>query len=255
MKVSLFITCLGDSYFPRAAIAAVKVLEHLGCSVDFPAAQTCCGQPMFNNGFPDEARGLAARMVRVLARSERVVTVSGSCAAMIRDYYPGLFDGDPPARRSAEELAARTFEFSEFLTGQLRVDLRAMGARWGGSTTYHYSCHLRGLGVKSQATDLLSQIEGVTFTPLGSPEQCCGFGGTFATKYPDISGAMVRDKVADIKATGAATIVSSEPGCTMNIQGACRRYGCDISFRSLPELIAESLGLLPRDGTPRGVSR
>ena len=246
MRVSLFITCLGDSYFPRAGIAAVKVLEHLGCTVDFPAAQTCCGQPMHNNGFADDARALAARMINVFAASERIVTPSGSCAAMIRDYYPGLFE-DPAQQQAARALAARTFEFSEFLTNVLHADLKKLAARWPGSATYHYSCHLRGIHITDETPRLLSQIDGLNFTPLKTPEQCCGFGGTFATKYSDISGAMVRDKVADIQATGASTVVSSEPGCTMNIAGACRRHHCTAAFRSLPEIIAESLGLLPRD--------
>jgi L-lactate dehydrogenase complex protein LldE len=245
--VSLFITCLGDSYFPRAGIAAVKVLEHLGCSVGFPAAQTCCGQPMHNNGFADEARALAARMIRVFAPSERVVTPSGSCASMIRDYYPELFAHGSPARAAALALAAKTFEFSEFLTNTLRIDLKKLGARWPGSATYHYSCHLRGLHLTNETPRLLQQIDGVAFTPLKTPEQCCGFGGTFATKFADISGAMVRDKVADICTTGAGTCVSSEPGCTMNIAGCARRQNCRVAFKSLPELIAESLGLLPRE--------
>lgn len=246
MKVSLFITCLCDSYYPRAGIAAVKVLERLGCEVEFPAAQTCCGQPMHNNGFAGETRALAARMIRVFAGSERVVTPSGSCAAMIRDYYPGLFADDPVMHGEARAFAAKTLEFSEFLVNVLKVDLRTLGARWSGRATYHYSCHLRGIGVTDETARLLRQIEGLEYIPLKLAEQCCGFGGTFATKFPQISGEMVRGKVADIQGTGAGTIVSSEPGCTMNISGACRRQGCGVVFKSLPEIIAEGLGLLER---------
>lgn len=255
MKVSLFITCLGDSYFPRSGIAAVKVLERLGCEVDFPANQTCCGQPMHNNGFAPEARALAARMIRVFAASERVVTASGSCAAMIRDYYPGLFGQDPEIRTAAAALAAKTYEFAEFLVKVLKVDLGAAGVRWSGRATYHYSCHLRGIGVTDEAVRLLRQIEGLEYTALANAEQCCGFGGTFATKYEQISGAMVRDKVADIRSTGAGTVVSSEPGCTMNIAGACRREGCAAEFKSLPEIIAEGMGLLERDTPAAGAGR
>lgn len=246
MKVSLFITCLGDTYFPRAGIAAVKVLERLGCEVDFPAAQTCCGQPMHNNGMSGEARGLAARMIRVFGASERVVTVSGSCAAMIREYYPSLFEDNRALQAQAAALAAKTFEFAEFLVSVLKADLRSLGVRWPGRVTYHYSCHLRGLGLTDEAERLLRQTEGLEYVPLATQEQCCGFGGTFATKYPQISGSMVRDKVAEIRATGAGTVVSSEPGCTMNIAGACRRAGCAAEFKSLPEIIAEGLGLLDR---------
>ncbi|HLO40341.1 MAG TPA: (Fe-S)-binding protein [Phycisphaerales bacterium] len=248
MNVSIFITCLGDSYFPRASIAAVKVLERLGCRVDFPAAQTCCGQPMFNNGFHDDARVLARRMIGVFEHSERVVTVSGSCASMIREYYPGLFAGDEEMRGRAARLAGKTFEFGEFLVRELNVDLAALGARSRGRTTYHYSCHLRGLGVTDEAVRLIGQIGGVEFAPLGGAEQCCGFGGTFATKYPAISGKMARDKAEAIRATCAARIVSSEPGCTMNLAGACRRYGIETEFTSLAELIAESLGLMEGGG-------
>ena len=255
MKVSLFITCLGDSYYPRAGIAMVKVLERLGCEVDFPAAQTCCGQPMYNNGFSDDARPLAARMIRVFEASERVVTGSGSCASMIRDYYPSLFE-DAPMRRRAEKLAARTFEFGEFLVKVLGVDLRSWSAPgWSGHATYHYSCHLRGIGMTDEAERLLGQISGLRYTPLGNRDQCCGFGGTFASKYPQISGAMVREKVAAIRATGAATVVSSEPGCTMNMAGACRREECRVTFKSLAEIIAEALGLLERTDEPAGDGR
>lgn len=254
MKVSLFITCLGDSYFPRAGIAAVRVLERLGCEVDFPASQTCCGQPMYNNGFTREARALAARMIRCFSGSERIVTASGSCAAMIRDYYPALFDGDP-GQAAARELAGKTYEFAEFLVNVLRADLGSLGASWTGAATYHASCHLRGLGLSDEAERLLRQIKGLRYLPLQSPEQCCGFGGTFATKYPDISGAMVRDKVADIRSTGADMVISSEPGCTMNIAGACRRQACDTAFLSLPEIIAEGLGLMEPGSAVRGARR
>jgi L-lactate dehydrogenase complex protein LldE len=241
MRVSLFITCLGDWYYPRMGIAAVKVLERLGCDVAFPAAQTCCGQPMFNNGFIDEARALAARMTEVFAPSEYVVTPSGSCAAMIREHYP-IFLSSP----AAAALAAKTYEFTEFLTKVLKVDLRAIGVRWDGRATYHYSCHLRGLHMTDEAVQLIKQIEGLEFVPLERSEQCCGFGGTFAGSYPEISGSMVRDKVACIGATGAKTVVCNEPGCSMNIEGACRRGGIAPEFISLAEVIAEGMGLLPR---------
>lgn len=250
VRVSLFITCLGDSYFPRAGIAAVKVLERLGCEVDFPEGQTCCGQPMHNNGFAPEARALAARMVRVFEHSEHVVTPSGSCAAMIRDYYPTLFGADGPAAAAARALAAKTYEFAEFLVKVLKVDLAELGAAWDGAVTYHYSCHLRGIGVAGETPALLGQIRGLQRIPLENAEQCCGFGGTFATKYPQISGAMVRDKVEEIRASRAPTVVSSEPGCTMNIAGACRRHNCCVAMKSLAEIIAEGLGLLDRDTSP-----
>ncbi len=244
MRVSLFITCLADTFYPRAGIALVKVLERLGCEVVFPAAQTCCGQPMYNNGFHAEAATLARRMIDVFEGEDPVVTPSGSCAAMIHDYYPTLLADDAAYARAAKALAARTFEFTQFLTQQLKVDLKAMGAHWPGRVTYHYSCHLRGIGVTDQTPRLLAQIDDIEYTPLPKAEQCCGFGGTFATKFPQISGSMVRDKVACIEQTGTDVVVCNDAGCTMNISGACRRHGKPVRFISLAEIIAESLGLL-----------
>jgi len=213
---------------------------------------------MHNNGFAPEARALATRMIRVFEMSKFVVTPSGSCAAMIRDCYPHMFE--PPHNaalfKQAQSLAARTFEFSEFLVNVLKVDLAAMNMRWHGRTTYHYSCHLRGLGITDEAVRLLKTINGLEFIPLENAHECCGFGGTFATKYQQISSAMVRDKAAAIKASGAETVVSSESGCTMNIAGACRRAGHTVGFKSLPEIIAEAMGLMPFTDSPRvpGVS-
>jgi len=251
MNVALFITCLTDNFYPRAGIAAVKVLERLGCTVSFPQAQTCCGQPMYNNGFHPEARALARRMIRIFAGAPYVVTPSASCAAMLRESYPHLLLGDP----SAAALAARTYEFAEFLARVLKPDLRALGASWPGQVTYHPSCHHRALGPDDHAQALMRQIDGLTLIPLDKAEQCCGFGGLFAVKYPDISGAMARDKAACILATGAPTAVCNDAGCTMNIAGACRRIGSSGGdqgrnaplprFTTLAEIIAESLGLLP----------
>ncbi|MAE66866.1 MAG: Fe-S oxidoreductase [Phycisphaeraceae bacterium] len=246
MNVSLLITCLADTFYPRTGIAAVKVLEHLGCRVEFPEAQACCGQPLFNNGFEDDARELARRIVDVFEDSEYVVTPSGSCAAMIREYYRQLLDDDPAYSRAAAALVDKTYEFIEFLVRVLKVDLAALDISWPGHVTYHYSCHLRGIGVTDEATRLMQQIDGIRYTPMEKMDQCCGFGGTFAMKYAQISGSMVRDKVACIAETGAETVVSNDSGCTMNLSGACRRGGCDVQFISLAELIAEGMGLLER---------
>jgi L-lactate dehydrogenase complex protein LldE len=246
MKVSLFITCLTDTFYPRTGIAVVKVLEHLGCAVDFPLAQTCCGQPMYNNGFEAETRELAKRMIRVFEHSPTVVTPSGSCAAMIRDYYPELFHGDPAWERPAQRFAGKTYEFVEYLHKVLKVDLAEFGCKWDGRVTYHYSCHLRGIGMTDEAVRVMKQIEGLDYVPLEKADQCCGFGGTFAMKYPQISGTMVRDKVGCIAATKADTVISNDAGCTMNISGSCRREGQGVGFKSLAEVIAEGLGLMER---------
>lgn len=257
MDVSLFVTCLNDTYYPRTGIAVVKVLERLGCRVDFPAGQTCCGQPMYNNGFHDQARELAKRMVQVFEQSRYVVTPSGSCAAMIHDYYPQLFAGDHAWEPGIRSLVDKTYEFTRFLVEVLKVDLRAQGCQWPGKATYHYSCHLRGIGAGSPPVEgtpsiqpdyvgkLLGQIDGLEYIPLEKAEQCCGFGGMFAVKMPEISGAMVRDKVQCIKKTGAPVVISNEGGCTMNIAGACHRQNVPVRFMSLAEIIAQGLGVMP----------
>ncbi|MFW6060132.1 MAG: (Fe-S)-binding protein [Phycisphaeraceae bacterium] len=244
MHAALLITCLTDTFYPRTGIAVVKVLEKLGCTVSFPEAQTCCAQPMWNNGYHDEARQLAKRMIETFADADHVVTPSGSCAAMIREHYPEMFEHEPEWHDRAKAFAARTHEFIEFLLNVLKVDLREHGAKWPGKVTYHYSCHLRGLGVTDEAVRVMQQIEGLEYAPLEKRDQCCGFGGTFAMKYPQISGAMVRDKASCIQATGAATCVSNDAGCTMNIAGTCHRENIDVRFKSLAEIIAEGMGLL-----------
>ena len=252
LKVSLFITCLSDTFYPRSGIAVVKVLEYLGCQVDFPLGQTCCGQPLYNNGFHEDARELAKRMVGIFEHSDHVVTPSGSCAAMVRDYYADLLSDEPAYTVAAHALVDKTSEFVEFLVKVLKVDLRQLGVRWPGHATWHFSCHQRGLGLGVHQNDterLLRQVVGLRYTRLEKIEQCCGFGGTFAMKYPQISGAIVREKVHGIKQTGATTVVSNDAGCTMNIGGACRRHGADVDFIHIAELIAEGLGLMEKGKT------
>ena len=244
MRVSLFITCLTDTFYPQVGVATVELLEHLGCQVDFPRDQTCCGQPMFNVGFMPQARELAHRMVDVFEDSEAVVSPSGSCVAMIRAHYPELLQEEPMASRVAA-LAAKTFELSEFLLNVLDVDVPSLGVRWPGHATYHYSCHLRDIGVTDEVARILGGVEDLRYTPLEDYERCCGFGGAFAVKYPEVSGAMVRDKVAAIEATGAPTVVCNDAGCAMNISGACRRQGVDVRLVHVAELLAEGLGLVP----------
>jgi L-lactate dehydrogenase complex protein LldE len=245
-RVALFITCLTDQFYPRVGIAVTRILEHFGCAVDFPAGQTCCGQPFYNNGFHDEARELAKRMVEIFEPCEYIVTPSGSCCAMVREQFPHLLHGDHAWEEGMHRLASRTYEFVEFLDKVLKVDLNALGVKWDGNCTYHFSCHLRGIGIRDEAVKLIRQIDGLKYTQMEKIEQCRGFGGTFAMKYPDISGSMVRDKVQCIAATGATTVVSNDAGCTMNISGACRREGHTADFRSLAEIIAEGLGLMER---------
>jgi L-lactate dehydrogenase complex protein LldE len=227
-------------------MAVVKVLEHLGHEVVFPAAQTCCGQPMYNNGFHSEARALARRMIHLFRDYEAVVTPSGSCASMVREHYVPLFPLMSPEREAAQELADRTYEFVEFLTSVLEIDLAPLAPKWNGSTTYHYSCHLRDLGMTDEAVRLMQQVDGLEYTPLPLIEQCCGFGGTFSMTHGHISNLMVQDKVNGIQETGADHVVCNDAGCAMNISGACRRAGTEVNFITLAEILAESLGLLDR---------
>jgi L-lactate dehydrogenase complex protein LldE len=250
MKVSLFVTCLTDTFYPRVGQAVTLVLEHLGHAVEFPQAQTCCGQPMFNTGCHGDARDLARRMIDVFEDAEVVVTPSGSCCAMVRDYYHELLHDDPLYAAKADAFVQKTYEFTEFLLKVLRVDLRRLGCKWPGDgtsrkLTYHFSCHLRGLGMHDEATRLIHMIDGVTYQPLEKLDQCCGFGGTFAVKYPEVSGALVKDKVATIVQSGADVLVCNDGGCALNICGAMHRQGLKTRSKHLAEIIAEGFGLMP----------
>jgi L-lactate dehydrogenase complex protein LldE len=230
------ITCLGDALFPRVGVAAVQVLRDLGVTVEFPPAQTCCGQPAYNAGYRDAARAAAAAFMRAFAGSEYVVSVSGSCAAMVRDGFPRLFEGTSD-EDAAAALAGRTFEFSEFLVDVLRVEELPVARR--GRATFHHSCHTRRLlGVAEQPARLLRMIAGLDYVPLGKPDLCCGFGGTFAVKMPAISTAMVDDKVDHVLATGADLLVGLDMSCLMNIEGRLRRRGHQLEVRHLAEVLA-----------------
>ncbi len=240
--VALFITCLTDQFYPRVGVAVTKILEHFGCRVGFPAAQTCCGQPFFNNGFHDESRDLAKRMIEIFEPYEYVVTPSGSCCAMVREQYPRLFAGDHAWEHGMHALESKTFEFVEFLDKVLKVDFSKFSLPDPQSMTYHYTCHLRGIGVKDEGVRLLRQIGNIDFKPMEKTDQCCGFGGTFAVKYPAISGAIVEDKADCIAATGAETLVCNDAGCTMNIAGMCHRNGMQTRVKHIAELMAEAMG-------------
>ncbi len=246
LRIALFITCLADNYFPRSGIAVVKILEYLGHEVIFPRIQTCCGQPMYNNGYRKEACQLARRMIKLFRDCEIVTTPSGSCASLVHDAYPQLFTEGTQDHEAAVGLAKNTYEFVSLLKDVLDVDLTQLGARWEGIATYHYSCHLRHIISQADVERLLNNIEGLEYRQIESADQCCGFGGTFSLHYPDLSGSMVREKVRNIAETGAETLICHDNGCTMNIAGACRRQNVAIRIISPSELFAESLGLLER---------
>lgn len=230
------ITCLGDALFPRVGVAAVRVLRSLGVVIDFPPGQTCCGQPAFSAGYRDAARRTARACLRAFAGSEYIVSISGSCAAMIRKEYPRLFAG---RREEAEAtaLAARTFELSEFLVEVLGVTDLPVSRRT--RATLHHSCHTRRiLGVVEQPVRLLQMVAGLEYIPLANADHCCGFGGTFAVEMPRISTAMVDEKVDHILETGADLVVGLDMSCLMNIAGRLRRRGQPVEVRHLAEVLA-----------------
>jgi len=242
MRVSLFVTCLTDLFYPEVAECVVRVLRRLGCQVDFPARQTCCGQPALNSGFLDEARCIMARMMNVFADADLIVTPSGSCCSIVREYFPHLLKHDPAMHARALAMAARTFEFVEFLQKKLKVDWSKWDLRYPASATYHYSCHNRSIGMApDDISGLLRQFRDLEYRPMEKLDQCCGFGGTFSVKHGDISGAMVRDKVACIRATGAGLLVCNDGGCSMNIVGACRRQGLEIEARHIAEMLDQAM--------------
>jgi L-lactate dehydrogenase complex protein LldE len=235
-RVALFVTCLGDVFYPEVGEATVRLLHRLGIAVDFPLGQTCCGQPAFNAGFHQPARDVARRNLTLFANAEYIIVPSGSCAAMWRVFYPELFADDPVLGEQAEALATRTYELAEFLVQVVGVE--RLGAVFHGKVTYHASCHLlRELGVAEEPRRLISQVEGTELVPMDLAEQCCGFGGTFAVKYPEISDAMLQKKIASLKRAGADTLVSCDAGCLMHIAGRLRRHGETIRIMHLAELL------------------
>jgi L-lactate dehydrogenase complex protein LldE len=238
VKVSLFITCLSDVFFPEVGKSVVEVLERYGVEVDFPMGQTCCGQPAYNSGYHKEAKEAAKHMIDQFAASRYVVAPSGSCVAMIRHYYPEMFKDDPIWKPKAEEFANKTYEFSQFLVHVLGVD--DPKCEWAGTCTYHHSCHMRrGLGIKEEPLQLLSRVEGLDLKELPYAHDCCGFGGTFAAKMSDISEAMVDEKIKHIESTGANILVGSDMGCLMNIAGRLRRTGKKIEVMHVAEVLAK----------------
>ena len=237
-KVSLMVTCLGDALFPDVGAATVRLLRRLGVEVDFPAAQTCCGQPHFNSGYRNEARELARHAIRTFSASEKVVTPSGSCAAMVKLEYPELFHDDPTWRRRAEDLAQRTHELSDFVVNVLGVE--DVGARFAGRATYHMACHLRGLGLITEPIRLIQKVRGLQYVPLERYDECCGFGGSFAIRFPGISGAMVNDKTTYIEKTAVDAVVATDAGCLMNIGGCLNRRGAKVRILHLAELLAQT---------------
>jgi L-lactate dehydrogenase complex protein LldE len=245
MRVGLFVTCLVDLVRPRIGFAALKLLEIAGCDVIVPASQTCCGQPGWNSGDRPAARALAQKLIEEFEGCDYVVAPSGSCAGMLRIHYKDLFPGEGAWLERAERLAARTFELTDFLVTVAGIE--NIPGEYSGIVTYHDSCSgLRELGVKRQPRALLARLPGVELREMNEPETCCGFGGTFAVKYGDISTRMSDNKCARIEATGAQAIVAGDLGCLLNIEGRLRRRG---DFKTRVLHIAEVLDV-SGEGSP-----
>jgi L-lactate dehydrogenase complex protein LldE len=238
MRVSLFIPCFVDSLMPQVGIAMVKVLENLGHELQFPERQTCCGQPPFNSGCHDEARRIAEHQLDCFRDAEVIVGPSGSCVAMMKKFYPGLFAGKP-REGEALEIAKKTWEFSEFLVDKLHV--ADVGAAFRGKVTFHDGCHgLRELKLHRQPRELLRHVMGLELVEMGEAASCCGFGGSFSVKFPKISTAMGGVKTKSIIETGAKTVVSCDPSCLLQIGGLLKKQGHDIACLHIAEVLAAS---------------
>jgi L-lactate dehydrogenase complex protein LldE len=253
-RAQLFITCLTDTFRPQTGEAMVSILRRLGVTVDFPSAQTCCGQPAFNAGLRAEARPLAEHMIRTFERLPKsqktpalsdsegsgasdIVTPSGSCAHMFRHNYPELFADDPAWLARARALAARTYEFTEYLVDVLGIT--DVGARWDGPLTYHPSCHLlRGLGIDRQPRALLAHVQGAELVELPESESCCGFGGVFSVAHPELSAEFLKRKTANLEQTGVPTLVVADTGCIMHIAGGLHRMNKTQQVIHIAEVLA-----------------
>ncbi len=240
-RVGLFVTCLVDLFRPSVGFAAVALLEQAGCTVEVPRAQTCCGQPAYNSGDRADTRAIAAQVIVAFEGFDYVVAPSGSCAAMIREHYPALFADHAVLAEKSKDLAARTYELVSFLTDVLGVN--AVEARFEARVTYHDACSgLRELGVRDQPRKLLASVRGLSLAELADADVCCGFGGTFCVKYPEISDTMVSEKAARIEDTGAGTLLAGDLGCLMNMAGKLKRRGSRVETRHVAEVLAGMTG-------------
>jgi L-lactate dehydrogenase complex protein LldE len=236
-RVGLFVTCLVDLFRPSVGFAAVKLLEDAGCNVEVPAAQTCCGQPAYNSGDRDDTRAIAEQVIATFESYDYVVVPSGSCGGMLKKHYPELFAHDAQWAARADAFAEKVHELVSFL-----VDVRgvqSVDTHFDETVTYHDGCSgLRELGIREQPRRLLKSVGDLTLKELPDPEACCGFGGTFCVKYPDISNAIVEKKTAGIGATGATTLLAGDMGCLLNMAGKLQRENRHVKVRHVAEVLA-----------------
>ena len=241
-NISLFIPCLVDQFLPEIGIDTARLLKRLGVSVSYDPRQTCCGQPMINAGRTDKAQTLARKFIDIFydaSQNNAVVAPSGSCVYTVTHHYPEILDGE--YKEKAEDLAGRVYELSDYLVNVLGVT--DTGSGFTGSVTYHHSCHIvRGLDIMSEPLALMDAVSGVEMLPLPDMDVCCGFGGEFSANYPEISGAMVEDKVSNALSTGAEYLVLAEPGCILNIRGYVEKQGLPLKVLHLAQVLAAESG-------------
>jgi L-lactate dehydrogenase complex protein LldE len=236
-KVYFFGTCLVDVVYPQAGMAGIELLQREGIEVVYPQRQSCCGQPAYNSGFPEQAREVARQQLKAFADDYPVIVPSGSCGGMLKHHYPKLF-ADDPQFAEAQHLSERVFELTEFLVTVLRVQLEDRGDPL--KVTWHSSCSaLREMGVIEHSKSLVRQLKNVELIELQRERECCGFGGSFSVKQADLSSAMVADKVADVEQTGAALLLSGDCGCLMHIGGALQKRASPVPVKHVAQFILE----------------
>lgn len=244
MRVSLFVTCIVDYLFPQVGVAVVKTLQKLGVEVGFPMEQTCCGQPAFNYGYRDEARRVARHCLRALEKSECVVCPSGSCTAMIRHHYSELFENEPEFLKKSQEIAFRTFEFTEFLTRVMKTsslrEVTRTAVEKKEKVCYHDSCHLsRELGIREEPRALLRRLPGIEVVEMEKADECCGFGGLFSAYLPEVAGAIADGKIDSILKCSASSVVACDMGCLMHLQGRIARRKLPIQCLHIAEVLTK----------------
>lgn len=245
-KAYIFISCLVDTFFPDVGVSMVKVLDRVGVETVFLNEQTCCGQPAFNSGYQEDAKAVAERFLKVFQkavddRSEKdiyIVCPSGSCTSMVKVFYQELFHNDPQLFNITNKISSITYEFTDFLVNVLKIN--DVGAEFEGLVTYHDSCHmLRELGVNDAPRELLSTVKGLELREMEMHDACCGFGGTFSIKFPEVSVSMLEEKISCIEKSGADTVVSADMGCLMNIGGALKRRNIGVDVMHIADLLAK----------------